>query len=217
MDAETGSKMDLDNLATVICPNILYARGQNAVRDETFGALRVVTHYLENQDEFFTVPTEFLPILHDQEYFANSMDLPAKEFMRKCDTYFKIKATNGRILPPAQVNGASTRHPHGDRAMNNAQLSSDRTRSPQAFSGIPQGVNGQSSSTSLPSVQAMSSPRMQYTDEVHNPPRPLIGTPVPRPISYAVPRASSDHGHMANPSLAHANADGYPTAVRQRT
>ena len=38
LDEETGSKMDLQNLATVICPSILYSRGQNAVRDESFGS-----------------------------------------------------------------------------------------------------------------------------------------------------------------------------------
>ena len=91
---ETGSKMDLGNLATVICPSILYARARDATRDETFGALRVITSLLENQDEFFTVPDEFLPILHDQEYFASSLELPSKEFMKKCDIYMWIKGSN---------------------------------------------------------------------------------------------------------------------------
>jgi hypothetical protein len=82
MDAETGSKMDLENLAKVICPSILYARGRDPLRDETLSGVHVVTLLLENQDEFFTVPEEFLTILHDQEYFANSMDLPSKEFLK---------------------------------------------------------------------------------------------------------------------------------------
>ncbi|KAK7061105.1 Rho-type GTPase activating protein Rga1 [Paramarasmius palmivorus] len=113
MDEETGSKMDSGNLATVICPSILYSRGRDAVRDESFGAIRVVTSLLENQDEFFAVPEEFLSILHDQEYFANSMELPAKEFMKKCDTYLRLKSGNGR--PPMQMyngpNGSAPRFP----------------------------------------------------------------------------------------------------------
>ncbi|OBZ74014.1 Rho-type GTPase-activating protein 1 [Grifola frondosa] len=92
MDEETGSKMDLPNLATVICPSVLYSRGRDAVRDESFGAIRVVTSLLENQDEFYCVPEEFLSILHDQEYFANSMELPSKEFLKKCDAYMRFKA-----------------------------------------------------------------------------------------------------------------------------
>lgn len=97
IDKETGSKMDLPNLATVICPSILYARGRDALRDESFGAIRVVTALLENQDEFYCVPEEFLPILQDQEYFSASMDLPSKEFLKKCDTYNRLKS-NGRNL-----------------------------------------------------------------------------------------------------------------------
>ena len=66
MDEETGSKMDLQNLATVICPSILYSRGKDGVPENSFGPIRVVTVLLENQDEFFCVPEEFLPILQDQ-------------------------------------------------------------------------------------------------------------------------------------------------------
>ncbi|RDB23715.1 Rho-type GTPase-activating protein 1 [Hypsizygus marmoreus] len=111
MDAETGSKMDLGNLATVICPSILYARGRDALRDETFGAVRVVTALLEGQDEFFAVPEEFLAILNDQEYFANSLDLPGKEFMKKCETYMKLKGVNGRPQPGTPLNGPNNGGP----------------------------------------------------------------------------------------------------------
>lgn len=216
MDAETGSKMDLSNLATVICPNILYARGQNAVRDETFGSLRVVTNFLENQDELFAVPAEFLPILHDQEYFANSLDLPAKEFMKKCDTYFKIKASNGRLLPPVQANGSAPRHTAPiaiptDRPTVNTQPLGER-RLPQVHSGTPQSTNGHPSSSS-PSLVQLNPSRAPQPDDALAAPRSLIATPTPRPMSFA-PRSSSDHGHV---SISHTNTNGYPPAVRQRT
>jgi len=115
MDAETGSKMDLENLAKVICPSILYARGRDPLRDETLSGVHVVTLLLENQDEFFTVPEEFLTILHDQEYFANSMDLPSKDFLKKCDTYMRLKGgSNGRSMPGTpylnQSNGGQPRY-----------------------------------------------------------------------------------------------------------
>ena len=95
IDKETGSKMDLQNLATVICPSILYSRGRDAVRDESFGAIKVVTSLLENQDEFYCVPDEFLSILQDLDYFAPAMDLPSKEFLKKCETYMRVRG-NGR-------------------------------------------------------------------------------------------------------------------------
>lgn len=91
--------MDLQNLATVICPSILYSRGRDAVRDESFGAIRVVVALMENQDIFYTVPEEFLPILHDQEYFVSAMDLPTKDFVKKCETYLRLKA-NGKAPAP---------------------------------------------------------------------------------------------------------------------
>ncbi|OCH93648.1 RhoGAP-domain-containing protein [Obba rivulosa] len=123
MDEETGSKMDLPNLATVICPSILYSRGRDAVRDESFGAIRVVTVLLEHQDEFYCVPEEFLPILQDQEYFATSMDLPSKEFMKKVESYMRLKAS-GRtpgmtspVLGSAPFNPSATPRPEDMRTM----------------------------------------------------------------------------------------------------
>ena len=95
LDEETGSKMDLQNLATVICPSILYSRGQNAMRDESFPAIRVVTMLLENQDQFHIVPEEFLNVLQDDEYFTNCMELPSREFLKKVDNYMRVK-TGGR-------------------------------------------------------------------------------------------------------------------------
>lgn len=55
VDEETGSKMDLQNLSTVICPNILYAKGTDPTKDETFLANRAVSCLLEHQDGFWTV------------------------------------------------------------------------------------------------------------------------------------------------------------------
>jgi hypothetical protein len=55
VDEETGSKMDLLNLATVICPNILYSKGKDPYKDESFSAVRAVHELLEFQDEFWQV------------------------------------------------------------------------------------------------------------------------------------------------------------------
>ncbi|KZS94563.1 RhoGAP-domain-containing protein [Sistotremastrum niveocremeum HHB9708] len=95
VDEETGSKMDLPNLATVICPSILYSKGRDIARDESFGAIRVVTELLENQDDFYTVPDEFLTILDEQDYFTNVMEMSSKDFLKKCETFMKLRA-NGR-------------------------------------------------------------------------------------------------------------------------
>lgn len=108
VDEETGSKMDLQNLATVICPSILYAKGRDAAREDSFTAIPVVTELLETQDEFYTVPDEFIPILNDQEYFANCTDMPCKDVMRKADTYLRLKQAGRSPFP-----GGSGMQPSG--------------------------------------------------------------------------------------------------------
>lgn len=215
--------MDLGNLATVICPSILYSRGRDAVRDESFGAIRVITALLENQDEFFTVPEEFLRILDDQEYFASSMDLPGKEFMKKCDTYQKVKASNGRIpgMPYNGLNGSTPRFPpptspNPDRppmGVMGAPLPSDRNIRPHPGMLPPNSFQGQVGSPSMQSMMASNSPRTP-TDEWPATPRPgnPNNTSSSRPSSYIQPRPSTEQPNGFTPS-----ANGYPTAVRQRT
>lgn len=111
LDTETGSKMDLQNLATVICPSILYSRGRDAARDESLVAIPVVTTLLEHQDEFNCVPQDFLSILQDQDYFANSLDLPSKEFLKKCDTYLRLKASGRTPLVTSPISGPASHNP----------------------------------------------------------------------------------------------------------
>ncbi|KAH9027776.1 hypothetical protein EDB84DRAFT_1499706 [Lactarius hengduanensis] len=105
---DTGSKMDLPNLATVIGPSILFSAGRDPAFESSFGVIRVVTELLENQDEFFTVPEDFLPLIHDQDYFAHSMELPGKDFMKKCEVYMRQRSSGragGSLMSP--ISGSS--------------------------------------------------------------------------------------------------------------
>lgn len=104
--------MDLHNLATVISPNIFRsspAKGTDTVRLESFESIRVMDSLLEYQDEFYQVPEDFLPLLRDQDYFGGAMDLPSKEFLRKCEAYHRVRA-NGRtpqgLTSPVQSSNA---------------------------------------------------------------------------------------------------------------
>lgn len=96
VDEETGSKMDLQNLATVISPNILYAKGKDPARDESFSAARAVHELLELQDDFWEVPTECLSILNDQELFANPSQLTSKEILARTENHLSGRVGNGR-------------------------------------------------------------------------------------------------------------------------
>ncbi|KAF8306792.1 RhoGAP-domain-containing protein [Clavulina sp. PMI_390] len=95
IDEETGSKMDLQNLALVIAPSILYAKSRDATRDESFMGNHVVSLMLQYQDDFFLVPEEMLPMLHDQEYFASCLDMPSKDALKKCETYLRLRQGRG--------------------------------------------------------------------------------------------------------------------------
>lgn len=82
--------MDLGNLATVITPSILKANKRDGMRDESFPGIRVVTELLEEQDEFYLVPREFIPLLHDQNYFIATLDQP-RELLKKIDTFLRLR------------------------------------------------------------------------------------------------------------------------------
>ncbi|KAJ6493669.1 hypothetical protein C8R47DRAFT_975284 [Mycena vitilis] len=213
MDETTGSKMDLGNLATVICPSILYSRSRDAVREESFGAIRVTTALLENQDEFFTVPEEFLPILQDQEYFANSMDLPGKEFLKKVDTYMKVKAGSGANGRPANTNVMPFNANDGSNPRFNAPTSpvverppGSSTPIPRPHPGMPQQQPGSFTPASPMPQHPMQNPMQNPLqnplpprtpqEDWTPPPRPIhngSGAPSSRPSSYIQPRPSHDH------------------------
>lgn len=57
IDEETGSKMDIQNLATVISGSILYSKG-HALQDDSFVSISAIASLIEHQDLFYHVPLE---------------------------------------------------------------------------------------------------------------------------------------------------------------
>ncbi|KAF5388648.1 hypothetical protein D9757_004814 [Collybiopsis confluens] len=225
MDEVTGSKMDLGNLAMVICPSILYPKAHGPVRDESFKAIGVVTILLENQDEYFAVPEEFLSILHDQDYFVNSLELPAKDFMKKCDTYQKVKAGNGRLPTPGLYNVPNGSTPRITGTPGPSTAVPERPPPPSAAHrpyGLSQPIPSYPSSSSQHGHvgnMPVSSPRTTTQPEEWASPRPIypIGPSTPsRPSSYIQPRPSGEL--TPNPVSGNytPNLNGY-APPRQRT
>ncbi|SPO29214.1 related to GTPase-activating protein of the rho/rac family (LRG1 protein) [Ustilago trichophora] len=97
IDEETGSKMDLPNLATVICPNILYSKGSDPTKDETFLANRAVSYLLEHQDEIWKVPEELEAVLQDKDLMNASADLTSRDILKKCEKYARLRQQRGGI------------------------------------------------------------------------------------------------------------------------
>ncbi|KAH9055706.1 RhoGAP-domain-containing protein [Lactarius vividus] len=94
---DVGSRSYLSHVASEIGPSVLFAGNWVEFATEGGGlkkydsGTRVLTKLLENQDEFFTVPEEFLPLLDDQEFFTSNMELSSRDFLRQCETYMRIK------------------------------------------------------------------------------------------------------------------------------
>ncbi|KAH8982466.1 LIM domain-containing protein [Lactarius hatsudake] len=112
-----GTQLYLSHVASEIGPSVLFA-GNWVDSDSkrrpipTGGGVflrydsgtRVLTKLLENQDQFFTVPEEFLPLLHDQEFFASSMELSSRDFLKQCETYMRIKF-GGPVADSVRIRG----------------------------------------------------------------------------------------------------------------
>ncbi|EGG12495.1 uncharacterized protein MELLADRAFT_46530 [Melampsora larici-populina 98AG31] len=89
VDEETGSKMDLQNLATVITPNILYNRSKEPPsRDESFLAIRAVNELLEFQDEIFMVPETVWLVMRNSEMTNLGNHLNVNEITSKDSKFF---------------------------------------------------------------------------------------------------------------------------------
>ncbi|KAF9975699.1 hypothetical protein BGZ73_000550 [Actinomortierella ambigua] len=98
VDEETGSKMDLHNLATVITPNVLYSKSKDPTKDESFLAIEAVMGLLEYQDEFCLVPEDLSSILDDQDLLESSMDLSSKDILKRCENYVKTRVKKSHSL-----------------------------------------------------------------------------------------------------------------------
>lgn len=112
IDEETGSKMDLQNLAMVLGPNILYSKGTDPAKDELFLANRAILALLEYQDIFWRVPTELEAALQDRELLNASNELTSRDILRRCEKYAKRSRSGGTVYQNA--NGISA-GPHNGR------------------------------------------------------------------------------------------------------
>ncbi|KAG0057280.1 hypothetical protein BGZ83_000070 [Gryganskiella cystojenkinii] len=98
VDEETGSKMDLHNLATVITPNVLYSKSKDPIKDESFLAIEAVMGLLEFQDDFCVVPADLSTILNDQDLVESSTDLSSKDILKRCENLVRTKVKKSHSL-----------------------------------------------------------------------------------------------------------------------
>lgn len=131
VDEETGSKMDLENLATVITPSILYSKNGEPGPAESFKSIKAVSQLLHCQDEFYTVPDELLPYLDPNivDFFEKNPELPPKDMLKTCSKVrfrlgHRLAVTTDLLLvsTPAQIHTQIGEHRRTKREGRNTPL-----------------------------------------------------------------------------------------------
>ncbi|KAI0842070.1 RhoGAP-domain-containing protein [Hypoxylon sp. FL0890] len=99
VDEDTGSRMDVHNLARVIAPNILYTNEKSpSFSDEPMVAVACVEELIQFNEEMCMVPAELMDILSDSTLFMNNGEITTKEILKRIES----RAVNGL---PRQYDG----------------------------------------------------------------------------------------------------------------
>ncbi|KAI0972535.1 rho-type GTPase-activating protein 1 [Xylaria arbuscula] len=86
VDEDTGSRMDVHNLARVIAPNILRLNTKSAsFTDEPMTVVSCVEELIESNEEMCMVPAEIMGILSDSSLFSNNGDITTKEILKRIE------------------------------------------------------------------------------------------------------------------------------------
>ncbi|KAJ5223082.1 uncharacterized protein N7469_009322 [Penicillium citrinum] len=83
VDEESGSKMDIHNLATVMTPNILYPNAKNSTVDESFQAIEAVNALIAYNDTMCEIPEDLQSILSDPTLFKDNAKVTTKEILKR--------------------------------------------------------------------------------------------------------------------------------------
>ncbi|KAF3909032.1 hypothetical protein ABW21_db0200755 [Orbilia brochopaga] len=113
VDEESGSKMDVHNLATVITPNILYTKNQPPGMDDSFLAIEAIHTLIEYNEQMCEVPEDLMMILSDPNMMATP-DMTTKEILKKYGEVAKFSAGasgRGQISRPPQSRNMDGRPP----------------------------------------------------------------------------------------------------------
>ncbi|KAK6540931.1 hypothetical protein TWF694_008315 [Orbilia ellipsospora] len=105
VDEESGSKMDVHNLATVISPNILYLKTAQPGMDDSFLAIEAIHTLIECNEQMCEVPEDLLMILSDPTMMATS-EMTTKEILKKYGDVAKMTSSVNRnqskLDPPSR-------------------------------------------------------------------------------------------------------------------
>lgn len=83
VDEESGSKMDIHNLATVMAPNILYPNAKNGTVDESFLAIEAINALITYNDTMCEIPEDLQSVLTDTSFLKENSEVTTKEILKR--------------------------------------------------------------------------------------------------------------------------------------
>ncbi|KAH9902250.1 rho-type GTPase-activating protein [Xylariomycetidae sp. FL2044] len=93
VDEDTGSRMDVHNLARVIAPNVLYTTTKSpSFSDEPMVAVACVEELIQYNEEMCMVPDEIMVLAGDSTLWSNSAELTTKEILKRMEA---LRAAGG--------------------------------------------------------------------------------------------------------------------------
>ena len=114
VDEESGSKMDVHNLATVIAPNILFSNQKTESMELSFLAIEAVANLISYNEFMAEVPEDIQAILNDSTAFSGSGEMTTKEILKR---YADFGKNNGQLVNATTAGGVQdstrTRSSHG--------------------------------------------------------------------------------------------------------
>ncbi|KAG9961405.1 GTPase-activating protein-like protein of the rho/rac family, partial [Aureobasidium melanogenum] len=114
IDEESGSKMDVHNLATVMAPNILHLGKRDVPLDDNLLAIEAVHSLIEYNEYMCEVPEDLALILNDSTLFSASADITTKEILKRYGDRTKgPSTTQGDVAPPPQSTTPKSRESRG--------------------------------------------------------------------------------------------------------
>ncbi|KAJ2907033.1 rho-type GTPase-activating protein 1 [Zalerion maritima] len=112
VDEESGSKMDIKNLSTVIAPNILYSSSRAPGLDsEPMFAINAVEDLINFNEEMCLVPDDLVDLLNDPTLFNGTSDMTTKEILKRLGD----RTRNGPTRPFQHTGEVYGRHENSVR------------------------------------------------------------------------------------------------------
>jgi hypothetical protein len=126
VDEESGSKMDIHNLATVITPNVLHGGKDNMPVDDSFLAIEAIHSLIECNESMCEVSAQNLLLLHanlltppqvpedlalilnDSSLFSQNADITTKEILKRYGDRAKAPTVNSQHPQSPSANNGTT-------------------------------------------------------------------------------------------------------------